>query len=155
MEKYNPFEIKHYIVFDVAGKKFAFDILDIDSIHSSDRQTDSDDMHDMKVAVRLYKKLVPIVNLRKKFGLEDHPAPIQPTIIFLKRRNHFPNDIIGVQVDQTIDYIETMVHPGKVDKPGKLVKMIMGVRSEVVHVLRIADVMEEAEHIAEKAELMN
>jgi len=153
MQEYKPFEIKHYIVFDVAGKKFAFDILDIDSIHTSSRKHDNDDMSDLKTAVRLYKKLVPIVNLRRKFGLDGEPCESKPTIVFLKRKNQIFNDIIGVQVDQTLDYIETMVNPSS--KSGKLVKMIAGVRSEVVQILHINDVMEETERAIEKTEVMN
>jgi chemotaxis signal transduction protein len=155
MGSYKPLEFKHYLIFEVAKEKFAFDILDIDSIHTSNRKCRKDNMEDLRTAVRLYKKLLPIINLEMIMGLQSESDLYQPSIVFLKNRNQYPDDVIGVQVDRTIDIIETAVPKLENNKPHRLVKMLIGQKEEVIHVLRVKDIVSNNEHVPVKAEIMN
>lgn len=155
MNTYNPLELKHYLVFEVAGEMFAFDVLDIDSIHSSNRKRGLDNMEDIRTAVRLYKKLVPIIDLGKVMGLQPAQKSMQPSLIFIKNRNKFPDDIVGIQIDKTIDIIETSIPKREDNRPHRLVKVMIGQKSEIVHVLRAKDVVLPQEHKPNLIEVLN
>src|ERR1039457_2555083 len=106
MENFEPLKIRHFLITGVADKKFAFDINEIDSIHTSRRKGALDDMEDLKAAVRLHKKVIPIINLRRKFVLKSAPLPLFPSLLFLKSKEHGKSALIGVQVDITLEIIE-------------------------------------------------
>ena len=46
MDNFEPLKIRHFLITEVAGKKFAFDINDIDSIHTSHRSGVFDGMEE-------------------------------------------------------------------------------------------------------------
>ena len=140
MEEFRPLQFKHYLIFKVANEKFAMDILDIESIHTSRRKSAFDDIEDSRIAVRRFKRLVPIINLRKQLRLfsNDHT---NPSLLFIKCKEENIAPIIGLQVDEIIEIIETVV-PQKPDgKRTRLIKAMVGTYDEVVMVLRVKDVV--------------
>jgi chemotaxis signal transduction protein len=155
MDKFKPFQIKHYLVFIVADQKFAIDIFDIESIHSSSRTDTFDDMEDLKTAVRLHKRVIPIIDLRKKLNLKGGDELVQPSLVFLKRVEDKSRSIVGIQVDQILEIVETLV-PKKPDgKTNRLVKAMIGLKTEIVTVLRFTDVVKENELSNVESEIMN
>jgi chemotaxis signal transduction protein len=154
MEEFRPLQLKHYLILKVANEKFAIDILDIESIHTSTRKSTFDDIADLKVAVKLYKRLVPIINLRKRLHLSG-AEPINPSLIFLKSQDDSLSPIIGIQVDQTLEIIEAMVPKKTNGKSTRLIKAMINIEHEVVMVLRIKDIINSEELIGTLSPVFN
>ncbi len=155
MENFRPLQMKHYLVFVVADQKFAIDILDIQSIHASNRKDVYDDMEDLKTAVRLHKKVVPIIDLRKKLKLHGSDDLIQPSLVFLKRMNAKMRSIVGVQIDQILEIVETLVPKKPEGKSNRLIKAMIGLKTEVIPVLRFADIVNAGELSNVESEILN
>ena len=155
MDDFRPMQLKHYLVFVVAEQKFAIDICDIESIHASNRKDVMDDMEDLKAAVRLLKKVVPIINLRNKLKLRGTERLVQPSLVFVKRIQNKTVSLVGVQVDQILEIVETLV-PKKTDgKSNRLIKVMIGLKTEVITVLRFSDIIEEIELSPIESEILN
>jgi chemotaxis signal transduction protein len=154
MEDFRPLQIKHYLVFEVAKKKFAIDILDVDSIHTSSGDG-SDDMDDLRAAVRLHKHVVPIINLRKKLNLHCEERPLLASLIFLKNRQKSSTSIVGLKVDQTLEIVEIYVAKDPNGRQPRLIKAMIGLTNEVVSVLNISDIVKEEEPHLLHVEAMN
>ena len=153
MEEFRPIQLKHYLVIKVANQKFAIDILDVESIHTSRRKNVFEDMDDLKTAIRIFKQLVPVINLRKRLNLKD-TNPLNPSLVFLKCKN-YDNPIIGVQVDETIEVVEAVV-PRKPDgKSTRLIKALCGIHQEVLMVLRIKDILYKDQVSQSSATILN
>lgn len=155
MSEFLPLQLKHYLIFTVADQKFAFDINDIDSIHTSRKRNVFEDIDDLRTAVRLHKKVVPIINLRKKLGLHSNEPEYFHSLIFLKRREQFSNLIIGVQVDFTLEIVESLVAKKPNGKTNRLIKHRVGNRTEPVVVLRFKDIISEKEFQPQEHEFLN
>lgn len=139
MEDFRPLQLKHYLVIKVANQKFAIDILDVESIHASRRKNIFEDMDDLMTAVRRFKRLVPVINLRKRLNLKE-TLPLNPSLIFLKTTD-FDNPFIGIQVDEVMEMVETMVPKKPNGKTTRLIKALCGLHQEVLMVLRINDIL--------------
>ena len=139
MEDFRPLQLKHYLVIKVANQKFAIDILDVESIHASGCKNMFEDMDDLMTAVRRFKRLVPVINLRKRLNLKE-TLPLNPSLIFLKTTD-FNNPFIGIQVDEVMEMVETMVPKKPNGKTTRLIKTLCGLHQEVLMVLRIKDIL--------------
>jgi chemotaxis signal transduction protein len=140
MEEFRPLLLKHYLLFKVANEKFAVDIADIESIHASKRKNGFDNMDDLKIAVRMYKRLVPIINLRQKLKLHN-PDLVNPSLVFIKCKEIDIAPVIGLQVDEIIEIIETVVPKKTNGKSTRLIKAMIKLKTEVVMVLRLKDIL--------------
>lgn len=154
MEEFRPLQLKHYLIFIVANEKFAIDIVDIESIHTSRRKNLFDDINDLRLSVRLYKRLVPLINLRKKLRLHGD-KPEQPALIFLKCPENPNESIVGIQVDQTVEIIETLVPKKSNGKKTRLIKAMLGINQEVIMVLRIKDIVGNDKLIGTSTPMLN
>ena len=154
MEDFKPLQLKHYLIFKLAEEKFAIDILDIESIHTSRRKGMFDDMEDLRIAFRMYKRLIPIINLRERFRLKGK-APLQPSLIFLKCKENDMTPVVGIQVDQTLEVIESMVHKKPDGKSIRLIKAMCDYKQEVIMVLRVKDIMNSTEQVNSMSPVMN
>ncbi|HEY4788120.1 MAG TPA: chemotaxis protein CheW [Bacteroidales bacterium] len=139
MDTFKPLQLKHYLIFKVADEKFAIDILDIESVHTSIQKPVFEDLDDLRTAVKIYKKLVPVINLRNELRLRGS-LPVQPSLVFLKNKDTV-NPIIGVQVDEIVEITEAMVPKKLNGKSTRLVKAISGLAQEIIMVLRIKDIL--------------
>lgn len=155
MDDFRPLQIKHYLVFKVADQKFAIDIRDIESIHSSNRSDVFDDMEDLKAAVRLHKKVVPIINLRNKLKIRGSNNLVQPSLVFVKQTVDKAVSLAGVQVDQILEIVETMVPKKPNGKSNRLIKVMIGLKTEVITVLRFCDIVEQGELTTIENEYLN
>jgi chemotaxis signal transduction protein len=154
MENFTPLQLKHYLAFTVANEKFAIDILDIDSIHTSAGKDGFDDIEDLKTAVRLHKRVIPIINMQKKLRLKGS-LPEQPSLIFLKVKEENTTSLVGLQVDQLLEIVEIMV-PRKPDKKNpRLIKAMIGLQQEIIMVLRAKDVVSSEELIQSENQVPN
>lgn len=147
MGYFEPLHIRHYLLVDVAGKKFAFDTNEIEGIHTSKNAITNDGIEDMKAAVHIHGKVVPIINLRQKFVLKSNSdIPYFPTIVFLKNKSKSKNYIIGIQVDMIIEIIEVNQLHIKANKYGfTKIKVFNSLSTEFILVIQIADIIEEHE----------
>ena len=145
MEDFKPLQLKHYLVFKVADQKFAFDILDIDSIHTSKNNKVFHDILDQKIAIRLHKRVVPIINLRNKLKLPNSEPADFHTLIFLKRYTDLENNIIGIQVDYNVEIVESIVPKKYNGNCNCLITVRNGNETESVRVLRFKDIISETE----------
>ena len=155
MEDFRPLQMKHYLIFVVADQKFAIDILDIESIHASNRTDVADDMADLKAAVRLHKKVIPIIDLRKKLKLRGGDSLVQPSLVFLKRMDAKMRSIVGVQIDEILEIVETLVPKKPEGKSNRLIKVMLGLKTEVIQVLRFIDIVKEEELSNVESEILN
>ena len=156
MDNFEPLKIRHFLITDVAGKKFAFDINEIDSIHTSRRKGDFDDMEDLKAAVRLHKRVIPIINLRRKFVLKSDTLPLFPSLLFLKSKENGKSAIIGVQVDMTLEIVEVTQHQMNTYKYGHpKIKVIANQNIEKIPVLSMNDLVSESESMLLTTEVLN
>ena len=154
MDEFRPLQLKHYLIFKVADEKFAIDILDVESIQTSRRKAVFDDIDDLRDAVRMYKRLVPIVNLRKKLCLKG-AEPLHPSLVFLKCKESVFDPIIGIQVDETVEIVETMVPKKTNGKSTRLIKALFGISHEVLMVLRVKDILNNDELMNKVTPAMN
>jgi chemotaxis signal transduction protein len=154
MENFTPLQLKHYLAFMVANEKFAIDILDIDSIHTSAGKGDFDDMEDLKTAVRLHKRVIPIINMQKKLRLKGN-KPEQPSLIFLKIREENTTSIVGLQVDQLLEIVEIMISRKPDKKNPRLIKAMIGLKQEIIMVLRAKDLVSSEELIQSEIQVPN
>lgn len=153
MEEFRPLQLKQYLIFKVANEKFAIDILDVESIHSSRRRAMFEDVDDLIIAIKIYKQLVPVINLRKKLRLKGD-KPVQPSLIFLKCKDSL-NSIVGIQVDETVEITETLVPKKPNGKSTRLIKTQCGLNQEVLMVLRVQDILNNDEFINTNPSVLN
>lgn len=154
MNDFTPFQIKHYLVFNVANEKFALDIRDIESVHVSSSMGKFDDVEDLKTAVRLHKRVVPIINMRKKLRLRGE-NPIQPSLLFIRHTDDSNSSLIGLQVDQTLEIVEVAVQKRPNGKSPRLIKVMIGMQQELIMVLRTKDILNTDELIYVEPEMLN
>jgi len=154
MENFTPLLIKHYLIFAVANEKFAIDIRDIESIHTSTSSGKFDTIEDLRTAVRLHKRVIPIINMREKLRLKGE-NPLQPSLIFVRHKEEATISLIGLQVDQTLDIVEVTI-PKKPDgKSPRLIKALIGFTQEIIMVLRPKDILNKEELILTEARTLN
>jgi chemotaxis signal transduction protein len=112
-------------------------------------------MEDLKAAVRLLKKVVPIINLRNKLKLRGTERLVQPSLVFVKRVINKTVSLVGVQVDQILEIVETLVPKKTNGKSNRLIKVMVGLKTEVITVLRFSDIVEEGELSPIESEVLN
>lgn len=157
MGNFEPLKIKHYLLVDVGGKRFTFDTSEIESIHTSKSALSDASIDDMKTAVRMHKKVIPIINLRQKFVLKRNPLqPYFPSLIFLKCKSHGETKIIGVQVDMIIEIVEINQLQLKIHKYGfSAIKIFNAATYETVPLILMRDIIEEEANTLLEAEVFN
>jgi len=157
MGNFEPLKMKHYLLVDVAGKRFAFDTKEIDNIHTSNNAVSNDGIEDMKAAVRIHKKVIPIINLRQKFVLKTKSdLPYFPTIIFLKSKSGGETTIIGVQVDMILEVVEINQLHIKPNKYGyATIKHFAHRKIESIPLIHMRDIIIEQESSLLETEMLN
>jgi chemotaxis signal transduction protein len=153
MEEFRPLQLKHYLIFKIADEKFAIDILDVESIHASRRKAVFEDMDDLRTAIKIYKRLIPVINLRKSLRLKGD-KPLQPSLIFLACKD-INDPIVGVQVDEIVEIVETMVPKKSNGKSTRLIKAMCGFSQEVLMVLRLKDIIDNDEIVNRAVSALN
>ena len=157
MGNFEPLQIKHFLVVDVGGKNFAFDITEIESIHTSKNVVSNDGIEDMKASVRLHKKVVPIINLRQKFVLKTSTSqPFYPSIIYMKNKTHGETTIIGVQVDMIVEVVEVNQLQIKTHEYGfSVIQNFTSDKFDPIPLIRMKDIVIEHESSMMVSEILN
>ena len=89
----NKSEIKQYIVIRINNEFFGIDIMNVDSIVKS---------QDYFIGViNLRGEIVPVMSLRKRFGVEEVPDDSATRIIILK----LDQNLVGIKVDMVRDVV--------------------------------------------------
>ena len=95
--KENVVEEKQYIVFHVEKEYFGIDIADINSIIMVPKITPIPNMPDyFQGVISLRGHVLPVINLRKRMGLEDRGITKETRIIVLNLENE---ELMGIIVD--------------------------------------------------------
>ncbi|MDY4028479.1 MAG: chemotaxis protein CheW [Butyrivibrio crossotus] len=98
----NKSEIKQYIVIRINNEFFGIDIMNVDSIVKIQQITRVPKSQDYFIGViNLRGEIVPVMSLRKRFGMEEVPDDSSTRIIILKLDQNF----VGIKVDMVRDVV--------------------------------------------------
>ncbi|MFC3149888.1 chemotaxis protein CheW [Litoribrevibacter euphylliae] len=131
-----------YLTFIMAEEEYGVDILSVQEIRGWDDATPIPNSPDfVKGVINLRGTIVPIIDLRLRFGLEQAEYGPMTVVIVLKVAGERGNKVIGIVVDAVSDVyslgVEEMRHPpdmgdevnttfikGLVDVKGKMVILL-------------------------------
>lgn len=98
----NKSEIKQYIVIRINNEFFGIDIMNVDSIVKIQQITRVPKSQDYFIGViNLRGEIVPVMSLRKRFGVEEVPDDSTTRIIILK----LDQNLVGIKVDMVRDVV--------------------------------------------------
>ena len=98
----NKSEIKQYIVIRINNEFFGIDIMNVDSIVKIQQITRVPKSQDYFIGViNLRGEIVPVMSLRKRFGVEEAPDDSATRIIILK----LDQNLVGIKVDMVRDVV--------------------------------------------------
>lgn len=98
----NKSEIKQYIVIRINNEFFGIDIMNVDSIVKIQQITRVPKSQDYFIGViNLRGEIVPVMSLRKRFGVEEVPDDSETRIIILK----LDQNLVGIKVDMVRDVV--------------------------------------------------
>jgi purine-binding chemotaxis protein CheW len=90
------------VTFKLAGQKYAVDILKVQEINNMKEITTIPNAPSfLEGAINLRGKVIPVLNLRKKFSFEDNPSPDTAKIVIMDVRGV----IMGLVVDSVSDVL--------------------------------------------------
>jgi purine-binding chemotaxis protein CheW len=105
-------EVIQFVTFKLAGQKYAVDILKVQEIENMREITTIPNAPAyLEGAVNLRGKVIPVINLRKKFSFGDHDGKDRSKIVILD----IGGVIMGAMVDSVSDVIR--VSSGVVEPP--------------------------------------
>ena len=94
--------IKQYIVIRINNEFFGIDIMNVDSIVKIQQITRVPKSQDYFIGViNLRGEIVPVMSLRKRFGVEEVPDDSATRIIILK----LDQNLVGIKVDMVRDVV--------------------------------------------------
>ncbi len=122
---YTTADLKQYIVVNIGNEQYGIDIQYVDNIVRMQRITRVPmAQHYFKGVINLRGEIIPVMNIRLKFGLEENEFTSATRIIIIKLE---PQYAIGIIVDEvkevvTLDEssIEKVTNSGVQDKNGYL-----------------------------------
>lgn len=95
-------DVLQFVTFRLAGQKYAVDILKVQEIENMrEITTIPNSPNYLEGAVNLRGKVIPVINLRKKFSLCDYEGKDRSKIVILD----IGGVIMGVMVDSVSDVI--------------------------------------------------
>lgn len=98
----NKSEIKQYIVIRINNEFFGIDIMNVDSIVKIQQITRVPKSQDYFIGViNLRGEIVPVMSLRKRFGVEEVTDDSATRIIILK----LDQNLVGIKVDMVRDVV--------------------------------------------------
>jgi purine-binding chemotaxis protein CheW len=98
----NKSEIKQYIVIRINNEFFGIDIMNVDSIVKIQQITRVPKSQDYFIGViNLRGEIVPVMSLRKRFGVKEVPDDSATRIIILK----LDQNLVGIKVDMVRDVV--------------------------------------------------
>ena len=118
-------DMLQYVTFKLAGQRYAMDILKVQEINNMKEITPIPNAPPyVEGAINLRGKVIPVMNLRKKFHMEDQPLTETTKIIIIDIRG----TITGIVVDSVSDVLRV---PANVVEPPPPVSS--SVKSEFIH----------------------
>lgn len=98
----NKSETKQYIVIRINNEFFGIDIMNVDSIVKIQQITRVPKSQDYFIGViNLRGEIVPVMSLRKRFGVKEVPDDSATRIIILK----LDQNLVGIKVDMVRDVV--------------------------------------------------
>lgn len=98
----NKSETKQYIVIRINNELFGIDIMNVDSIVKIQQITRVPKCQDYFIGViNLRGEIVPVMSLRKRFGVEEVPDDNATRIIILK----LDQNLVGIKVDMVREVV--------------------------------------------------
>lgn len=98
----NKSETKQYIVIRINNELFGIDIMNVDSIVKTQQITRVPKCQDYFIGViNLRGEIVPVMSLRKRFGVEEVPDDSSTRIIILK----LDQNLVGIKVDMVREVV--------------------------------------------------
>jgi purine-binding chemotaxis protein CheW len=103
-----------YLSFEINNEKYAIEILDVKEIIAMMKFTDVPKMPDfVKGVINLRGLIIPIIDMRLKFGMEEMEYNPRTSIII----GIIEDDLVGFVVDKTSDVLNIM--PKNITEPPK------------------------------------
>jgi len=133
-----------YVAYEIAGEKYALKISDVYEIIKMQNITP---IHNSKPylegIINLRGKIIPVVNLHKRFGLVNYTSTKKTRIVVVKSRN----EMIGIVVDK----VNQVIRFSDIQPPPEIVAGIdgsyfegVGITEEgVISILKIDKVLHE------------
>lgn len=135
-----------YIVVDIGIEQYGIDIKFVDNIVRMQKITRVPKAQSyFKGVINLRGEIVPVMSIRKKFGLEDDEYTDKSRIIILKPEQH---EAIGIIVDNVKEVIELeadsieKVQSGK-DEKSKYINAVGKNQGSLVSLLNVSSVIDD------------
>ena len=107
----SPQNVMQLVSFDVGGEQYGLEILRVQEIIRIQQLTRvPNSPHFVDGVINLRGKMIPVIALRKKFGLEERPYDKQTRIVVVEVKNN----ILGFIVDSVSEVLRV---PGNVIEP--------------------------------------
>ncbi|KAA0548768.1 chemotaxis protein CheW [Bacillus sp. BGMRC 2118] len=137
----NKVQLEQYVVLELGKELFALKIYDIHEVIRLQKITE---MHhqdpSVKGVINLRGRIVPIISLRKRFGLEEIPPTKSTRIMVL----NYKDDMVGMVVDsvsKVTQFTEIQPPPEMVNESEEhFFEGIGETDGELVSILRIASI---------------
>ncbi len=100
-----------YLIFRIAEENYGIDILKVQEIIQIQDITTVPRMPDfVRGVLNLRGKVIPVMNLRKRFGMEDIPDTDRTSIIVAKLASSYGSITMGIIVDSVSEVIDIPVN---------------------------------------------
>jgi len=108
---------EHLVIFEIAGEAFGIDIGAVQEIVRLQQITDMPEARaGMKGVINLRGKVIPIIDLREKFGLSTGDETASSRIVVV--------DVLGVVVGMIVDSVSEVLRIGKsqIEPPSPIIE---------------------------------
>lgn len=113
----NDTQIEQFLTFELAGESYGVEILKVQEIRGWEAVRDIPNTPDfIKGALNLRGAIVPIVDLRERFGMEKTEYSPVTVVIVLCVENSLGSNVMGIVADAVSDVLDIKVEDIK-DSP--------------------------------------
>lgn len=111
-------ELLQLVSFHLSGEEFGLDILQVQEIiRMMDMTRVPNSPEFVEGVINLRGKVIPVIGLRKRFGLEDHPHDTQTRIVVVEVNG----TVVGFVVDSVSEVLR--IPADTVEPPPRLIKV--------------------------------
>lgn len=95
-----------YLIFQLGSEEFAINVMSVKEIMKMQSITVVPQTPTfVQGVINLRGKIVPVINLRRKFGIEDHEDTEQTCIVVVRMQIHGGEQPVGIVVDGVVEVL--------------------------------------------------
>lgn len=144
-----------FLTFQLSGQDYGIEIAQVREIRASERATRLPHAPDyVQGVIHVRGKVVPILDLRRRFGLDDSDRPRLSVVVVVQSAADRSGATVGLLVDAVCDVCE--IEAASIQTPPQLVggidaELVCGLCSSAGRLLILLDIERLIEHAAASA----